>query len=170
MAKKYPEISRCKFEDVEIVNPRWLGDPEWHPEQQVGHRSVNLNFTGIGLMGRVSLRKLEKILYLADREFEIVAEYTGTTVVPHQWILLGNSSTFGLAAQVERIAIDDDADLNAGAEQGIERYNRRRRWLPWGLADVACRQFVNGSTASISDSTTIFCDIDPLFKMPPSLC
>ncbi len=170
MARKYPEIARCTFDEVELVNPRKLSDPTWRPELTTAHRRVTLNFMGIGLIGQADIKKLEKILYIADREFEIVANYCNAEVLPHKWVFLEDDCRIGLAAEVPRIRQTEGVSPGNKIQNGVIKYNRTRRWLPWGLADIACRQFVTGSTTDTTAATNIFCDIDPLFRRPMSLC
>lgn len=169
MARKYPDIARLRLEDTELINPRKLSDPNWRPELQHARRRVNLNFMGISLAGETTVKKLEKILYVADREFEHVAELCDASVIPHTWAILESDTKVILAAEVPRIPVITDPSMNNRLKDGVDKYNRLRRWLPWGLADIACRQFVTSPTGADGQSIDVLCDIDPLFRRPMSL-
>jgi len=134
-----------------------------------------MDYFGMGRLGGVSLKCIERRLARADKELQIVADYCSAEVIPHAWGIVDNGRLPWLVAEVDRVIPANNTSVSPGdidmVYRGVSKYNKLRAWRRLGLADIDPFQFVTGNNlnAQSEEPKLFLVDIEQLFQQPQTL-
>lgn len=178
MKLRRAEIKEYSEDDIPhvITNPRYISELPDGTLPNTFVRRVRV------CSPRFSLSTLERLLAIADHEFENVADLCGAEVIPHTWGILPNARNMTsksrripngrspVVVEVDRIientALQETYDLQT-VYKGLKRYNRHS-WARKKLDDMKSPyQFMLGANAndvSRQRAALFLIDIEPIFR------